>query len=422
MELDLHADQSHMSSMTTPPHIARPKGAAAEVFVAFLRLGLTSFGGPAAHLGYFRNEFVGRRGWLDDQAYADLIALCQFLPGPASSQVGFTIGLHRAGPLGALAAWAGFTLPSALLMTTLALSAPALSQGISPAMASAAIHGLKLAAVAIVAQAVWGMARSLAPDRTRATLALFGLALTTLVPGAMGQIGAILLGASGAILLLRKAAASETSSLMDISLPVSRTAGLVSLGLFALLLLVPPILQPVLHSRNLAVFDAFYRSGALVFGGGHVVLPLLKSQLVDTGWLGTEPFLSGYALAQAIPGPLFTLSAYLGAILKTGPNGVFGAVLALIAIFLPGLLILVAALPFWSRLRGLRWAQHAMKGANAAVVGLLGSVLYNPLWIGSIHSPFDFLVVAAALIGLTRWNCPPLIVVLACLASGLAGL
>ena len=322
------------------------KGTGIEVLRAFLRLGLTSFGGPIAHLGYFRAEFVERRQWLDDAAFADLVALCQFLPGPASSQVGFAIGLLRAGAVGGLAAWLGFTLPSAVLMVLFALG---VGQGrLDGAVGAGAIHGLKLAAVAVVAQAVWGMARSLAPDRRRASLAIMALVAVTVIGGGAGQLAALAGGAlAGAIIL----SAPRNSGCVDtlgetMRLPVSGPVAAACLTVFGVLLLAPPFIPQVVHVRPIEAAYAFYQSGALVFGGGHVVLPLLQAKVVQPGWVDPGPFLTGYALAQAVPGPLFTFAAYLGAILRPGPNGVGGAALALVAIFLPGLLLLVGVAPF----------------------------------------------------------------------------
>ncbi|MGY2051648.1 chromate efflux transporter [Methylobacterium sp. JK268] len=407
--------------MTTPP--APPTlrcegapsggtGSVAEVFRAFLRLGLTSFGGPIAHLGYFRDDLVKRRGWIDEAGYADLVALCQFLPGPASSQVGFSLGLLRGGGLaGGLAAWAGFTLPSALLLAGVALGAAA-----APGPAAAGVlHGLKLVAVAVVAQAVWGMARSLAPDRPRAALALAALWTVVLAPGAAGQLAAILLGAAGGLVLCRGATAAPGRAA---AFPVSRRTGLVALALFAFLLAGPPLLAAATGSRVLAVFDAFYRSGALVFGGGHVVLPLLQAALVQPGFVTADAFLSGYGAAQAVPGPLFTVAAYLGSVLQGSPRGPLGAGLALAAIFLPGLLLVLGALPFWEVLRARPAAQAALRGTNAAVVGILAAALYDPVWTSSVGSPRDMAVAGTAFALLTVGRCPPW---LAVLATGTAG-
>ena len=376
-----------------------------EVFAAFLKLGLTAFGGPIAHLGYFRAEFVDRREWLSEVAYADLVALCQFLPGPASSQVGFAIGLQRAGALGALAAWCAFTLPSAALMTAFAFGAAHL-QG---ALAQGLIHGLKLVAVAVVAQAVLGMALSLTPDAKRAAIAAAATVLATMAATTLGQIGAIAVGAVAGLVVCRESRADASPVRLP---PVPRTIGLGALGLFLLLLLGVPLLEAATRSPTLARFDAFYRSGALVFGGGHVVLPLLQGAIVDKGWVDQGPFLAGYGAAQAIPGPLFTFAAYLGAAARPPPNGLTGAALGLGAIFLPGLLALVAALPFWSALRSRPTARAAMQGANAAVVGILAAALYSPVWTSAVLGRADFAAVLAGFVLLVALRTPPLVVVL----------
>ncbi len=378
-------------------------GSALEVFRVFLKLGLTSFGGPVAHLGYFRREFVVRRAWLDERAYADLVALCQFLPGPASSQTGFAIGLMRAGRLGGLAAWAAFTLPSAIAMTLFAYGEGALK---GPA-GDGLIHGLKLVAVAIVAQAVLGMAQSLTPDRPRAAIAVLSLILTAFVPAAWGQIAVILLGALAGLTVCRW---SGDVAVAAVEAPISRRAAIVFAALtFGLLALS---FAPVLPGAA-ALAAAFYRSGALVFGGGHVVLPLLRTAVVDPGWVSANAFLAGYGAAQAMPGPLFTFAAYLGAVAGVGPGGVAGAALALVAIFAPGLLLLMAVLPFWNGLRALSNARAAMAGVNAAVVGLLASALYDPVWTGAVRGPTDFAIAAAGFVALIVWRAPPLIVVIA---------
>jgi chromate transporter len=385
------------------------KGSAGEVFLTFLKLGLTSFGGPIAHLGYFRDEIVVRRRWLGEAEYADLVALCQFLPGPASSQVGFALGLHRAGALGALAAWAAFTLPSAVLLIAFAMGAAALD---GP-MAQGALHGLKLVAVAVVAQAVWGMARSLTPDRQRATIALVAIAATIVPGGAMGQVTAIVLGALAGLLVCRDDAEMASPA---VRFPVSRKFGGICLGVFVLLLVSLPLLAGM--GQGVALFDAFYRAGALVFGGGHVVLPLLEAGTVETGWVSRDAFLAGYGAAQAVPGPLFTFAAYLGAVTAIPPNGLAGAAIALLAIFLPGMLLLVGALPFWDALRGRPGAQAAMRGANAAVVGILGAALYDPVWTSAVLGPLDFLLALAGFVALVAWKAPPWLVVLALAIAG----
>ncbi|MCC0808757.1 chromate efflux transporter [Methylobacterium sp. W2] len=399
--------------MTTP--LPSREGAVREVFLAFLKLGLTAFGGPIAHLGYFRAEFVHRRRWLDEAAYADLVALCQFLPGPASSQVGFSLGVMRGrGLAGGLAAWAAFTLPSALLLLAFAYGADALGGPVG----SGIVHGLKLVAVAVVAQAVWGMGRTLAPDATRAAIAFAALALTTVLTGSTGQVAGIGLGAVAGLVVCRRSSAAAGGHL---GIPVSRRAGAVALFLFGLFLAVPPILAKSLSSQGFALFDAFYRSGALVFGGGHVMLPLLRTALVETGWIGPDAFLAGYGAAQAVPGPLFTFAAYLGAALGPQPNGLVGAAIALVAVFLPGLLLVYGALPFWDAVRERPLAQAAMRGANAAVVGILAAALYDPLWTGAVLGPRDFAVAAGAFLLLTIGAAPPWIVVALTVVAG-AGL
>lgn len=385
-------------------------GHPAEVFLAFLKLGLTSFGGPVAHLGYFRDELVLRRRWLSDQAYADLVALCQFLPGPASSQVGFALGMMRAGWLGALAAFLAFTLPSALALTVFALTA----SGISGVVGQGALHGLKIVAVAIVAQAVCGMARSLCPDRLRASLAVGAVILLAALPGAMGMMAAIALGAAAGWVLIP--AAPAMSATVHPRLPVTKRQGVAALGLFMLLLLGLPMLAGL--SQGMAVADSFYRAGALVFGGGHVVLPLLQAQIVTPGWVSADQFLAGYGAAQAVPGPLFTFAAYLGAVLGPAPHGLAGAALALIAVFLPGFLLLVGVLPFWSQFRSQRGAASAMQGANAAVVGILGAALYSPVFSGSVRDMPDFALALACFVALMMWKAPPWFVVLMAAAGG----
>jgi chromate transporter len=384
-------------------------GTPAEVFGAFLRLGLTSFGGPIAHLGYFRDALVLRRRWLDEKAYADLVALCQFLPGPASSQVGFALGYMRAGPLGAAAAWTAFTLPSAFLLFAFALFASALDNPLGQGL----LHGLKIVAVAVVAQAVWGMARSLCPDRERAGIALAALVLFTVSASAFAQIGAIAIGALLGWLLCRGKAGGDGAV---VAFGLSKRAGATCLMLFAILLLGLPLVAPM--AQGLSVFDTFYRAGALVFGGGHVVLPLLEAGVVEPGWVTRDAFLAGYGAAQAVPGPLFTFAAYLGAVLEPAPNGLGGAAIALIAVFLPGFLLLLGVAPFWDRFRQFDAARAAMMGTNAAVVGILGAALYDPLWTTAILAPADFAVAAVGFILLTMWKAPPWVVVALCAVSG----
>lgn len=384
-----------------------------EVLLAFLKLGVTSFGGPVAHIGYFRDEFVARRRWLDEATYADLVALCQFLPGPASSQVGFSIGLLRAGYWGGLAAWVGFTLPSAIALVLFASGAAALG---GPA-GTGVLHGLKLVAVAIIAQAVWGMARTLCPDRQRASIAVVATLVVLSSASSAGQIGAIALGGVAGFWLCRDGA---PPSMHKVAVPVSKAAGAAALAAFLLLLAGLPLLGSVAHSQGVALFDAFYRSGALVFGGGHVVLPLLRSAFVAPGWVSDDTFLAGYGAAQAVPGPLFTFAAYLGAVVATAPNGLAGAALGLVGIFLPGMLILVGTLPFWDTFRKRAGAQAVMRGVNAAVVGLLGAALYAPVWTSSVRSAPDFGLALAGFVLLTAWRAPPLLVVVLGALGGIA--
>ncbi|WP_323015484.1 chromate efflux transporter [Devosia sp.] len=386
-------------------------GGTGTVFRAFLKLGLTAFGGPVAHLGYFRTEFVQRRGWLSEADYADLVALCQFLPGPASSQVGFAIGLWRAGWTGALAAWAGFTLPSALLLLAFALLRPVLD---GP-LADGVVHGLKLVAVAVVAQAVWGMAPSLAPDRQRAGIAVLAAAACLLLAGAGGQMLAIAGGGGLGLALCRT---GNAPGAMQMRFNVSRTTGLLCLGGFALLLAGLPMLAALANNQALSLFDGFYRAGALVFGGGHVVLPLLDAETVARGWVDEAGFLAGYGAAQAVPGPLFTFAAYLGAIGQTPPNGAVGAAIALAAIFLPGMLLLVGVLPFWNGLRRRLWGQAALRGVNAAVVGILGAALYDPVFTSAVRGPLDLVLAVAGFVALVNWKLPPWAVVVALAGLG----
>jgi chromate transporter len=389
------------------------KGSAAEVFRVFLKLGLTSFGGPIAHLGYFRSEIVERRRWLDGRVYAELVALGQFLPGPASSEVGIALGLLRAGYAGALAAWVGFTLPSAVALILFAYGVAALGG----AAGSGWLHGLKVVAVAVVAQAVLGMMRTLAPDRERATLAVAVAVLVSLVPTAWAQLAAIALGAVAGVALLRGEAPNDHAAL---PLAVSRTAGALMLLAFFVLLVGLPLLAAAVPSQTIRLVDSFYRAGSLVFGGGHVVLPLLRSEVVPRGWVSNEAFLAGYGAAQAVPGPLFTFAAYLGAVAGPEPNGWLGAVICLLALFLPAFLLILGALPFWHALRGQPLAQAALKGVNAAVVGLLLAALYHPVWTAGITSAGDFALGIAAFLLLYMWQAPPWLVVALSAVAGAA--
>jgi len=388
-----------------------PKGHSAEVLTAFLKLGLTSFGGPVAHLGYFRQEFVERRKWLDEPAYADLVALCQFLPGPASSQVGMAIGLSRAGLPGALAAWTGFTLPSAIVLVLFAYGVSAFGSELG----SGWVHGLKVAAVAVVAVAVLGMARSLAPDRERASVAVVAAGVALAVPNVWGQVGAIVLGGVAGLMLPRSASSSDHVSL---PLGVSRRWAIAALGLFLVLLIGLPLLAAATDSQSIRLFDSFYRSGSLVFGGGHVVLPLLQAEVVPRGWVDNDTFLAGYGAAQAVPGPLFTFAAYLGAVMRPAPNGWLGAALCLVAVFLPSFLLIVGALPFWETLRRQRLAQTILRGVNAAVVGLLLAALYHPVWTAGILTARDYALALAAFLLLFMWQTPPWLVVVFCAVGG----
>jgi chromate transporter len=393
-----------MSPVTEVEQPVGRVGSPIEVLCIFAKLGFTCFGGPIAHIGYFRDEFVVRRKWIDEQAYADLVGLCQFLPGPASSQVGFSIGLMRAGYLGALAAWTGFTLPSAAALVLFAYGAGALSGPIGTGL----LHGLKLTAVAIVAQAVWGMARTLCPDRERASIAVAAAAAILFSTSSVAQIGAIVLGGIAGLWLCRSGTAPTSG---HVEVPVSRGAGLVALAAFFFLLAGLPVLRAATGSSAVSLFDAFYRSGALVFGGGHVVLPLLREAFVTPGWVSDDAFLAGYGAAQAVPGPLFTFAAYLGTVVVPEPHGLAGSVLGLVGIFLPGILILLGVLPFWDTFRRRTGAQAMMRGVNAAVVGFLGAALYNPVWTSTIHAPRDFGIALVGFVLLTAWRAPPLLVV-----------
>ena len=381
------------------------------VLKIFLRLGLTSFGGPIAHLGYFRAEFVSRRQWLSERSFADLVALCQFLPGPASSQVGIALGLSRAGYRGALAAWAGFTLPSAIVLILFALGIAAWGN----ALPTGLLHGLKVVAVAVVAQAVWGMARSFCTDAWRIAIMALATGVLLLWPTALGQVS-VIVGAGLIGLLLFKP--TRDAAHQPLPIRVGHGVALLLLGLFFALLLGLPLLARVWPGQTLQLIDAFYRAGALVFGGGHVVLPLLQSEVVASGWVNNEAFLAGYGATQAVPGPLFTFSAFLGASMNSSPNGWLGGLLCLLVVFTPSFLLVIGVLPFWERLRGSLRTQAALIGVNAAVVGLLLAALYHPVWTSAILTPGDFLLAVLALVALMRWKLPPWLVVLGC---GLGG-
>jgi chromate transporter len=381
------------------------------VFLIFLRLGLTSFGGPVAHIGYFRDEFVVRRKWLADHSYADLVALCQFLPGPASSQVGIALGFSRAGYKGALAAWAGFTLPSAIALIAFALGISRYGE----ALGAGALHGLKVVAVAVVAQAVWGMARNLCPDALRISIMAVASGGVLMVPSAWGQIGVMTVAAIVGLLLFEPA----QNSVHDAPpINVSRRAGILLLSGFFGLLVGLPVLAQLYPSQTLAMIDAFYRAGSLVFGGGHVVLPLLQAEVVPSGWVSNESFLAGYGAAQAVPGPLFTFASFLGASMRGTPTGWVGGMISVIAIFVPSFLLVGGALPFWEQLRRNMRMRAALAGVNAAVVGLLLAALYHPVWTSAIHRPEDFGLALLAFVALMFWKLPPWLVVI---GSGIVG-
>jgi chromate transporter len=384
------------------------------VFLAFLRLGLTSFGGPVAHLGFFRAEFVERRRWLGEDHYADIVALSQMLPGPASSKVGIMIGVLRGGIPGAMAAWLGFTMPSALALIAFGYGVDALGD-----LAGAAwLHGLKIVAVAVVAQAVWNMARTLCPDRERLAIAAAATVLVLALPSTPGQVGAIVLGG----LIGWRLLPGETIALNPLPLRLARGWSIAAIVLFFGLLVALPLAAASTGSHLLALFDAFYRSGALVFGGGHVVLPLLQAATVQPGWVGNDAFLAGYGAAQAVPGPLFTFSAYLGTVMGPPPNGWTGGLVCLAAIFLPAFFLAIGPLPFWNWIRTHPVMRSVLKGVNAAVVGLLLAALYNPVWTSAIHGAGDFAIAVVALLLLGPWKMPPwLVVILGALAAAVLG-
>lgn len=386
-------------------------GSAREVLAAFLKLGLTSFGGPIAHIGYFRREFVERRNWVDDGQFAQLLALSQFLPGPASSQLGFCLGLLRAGWAGALAAFVAFTLPSAVLLFAFAALLPYAADGAG----ESAIHGLKLVAVAVVAQGVLGMARQLCPDAPRATIAAVSLALVLASAQAWMQIVVVVLGGLAG-LALRRDVQAVTGSFRP---PYGIRFGWTLIAVFMLLLFGLPLAA---HGGEglVAVVEAFYRAGALVFGGGHVVLPLLRESVVAPGWISDDVFLAGYGAAQAVPGPMFTFAAYLGARLPGSEGGLLGATVALLAIFLPGFLLVAGSLPLWRSIASRAVAVRAVAGVNAAVVGLLGAALYDPVWTSAVEGPLDVAIAVVAFTLLVAWRASALVVVLWCVAAALA--
>jgi chromate transporter len=386
---------------------------AATVFMAFLRLGLTSFGGPVAHIGYFHDEFVVRRKWLDERAYADLVALCQFLPGPASSQVGIGIGMSRAGLPGAAAAWIAFTTPSAVALILFGFGVIQFGD----AVGFGALHGLKVVAVAVVAQAVWTMARSLCPDAKRATLAVLATIGVLAVPSPFVQVGAIVIGGLVGWALLRADAPTDH---VELGVRINRRVAIAALALFFAALFGLPVLAAAFPSQTMALVDSFFRSGALVFGGGHVVLPLLQSEVVPPGWVSNDAFLAGYGAAQAVPGPLFTFAAYLGTVMTGAPNGVTGALICLLAIFASSFLLVIGALPFWDALRRVDAVRNALLGVNAVVVGLLLAALYDPVWTSAILSAADFGLALAAFTLLVFWKTPPWLVVILTALGGWA--
>ncbi len=403
---------SEMAQGGMPPRNRTPRGGSAlEVFRVFARLGLLSFGGPIAHLGYFREEVVVRRKWLDEGAYGDLIALCQSLPGPSSSQMGIALGLTRAGIPGALAAWSGFTLPSAALLTLFAY----LMGAFDAAAAFVWLHGLLVVAVAVVAQAVLGMARSSCADKPRATLAVLSSIALLLWPQSVVQIAVIVFSGLIGWGFLRGEVGQPAPQR---PVAVGRRIAIGCLIAFPLLLFGLPILNGVVGEQALSLFDSFYRVGSLVFGGGHVVLPLLQGTVVSAGWVKNEQFIAGYAAAQAVPGPLFTFSAYLGAMSAPAPHGWLGALIALAAIFLPSFLLVIGILPFWSRLRLFEPFHAALRGINAAVVGLLAAALYHPIWTSAIHGPFDLALALLDFGLLVVWKLPPWSVVVISAAGG----
>jgi chromate transporter len=377
----------------------------ATVFLTFLRLGLTSFGGPVAHIGYFHSEFVDRRKWLDERAFADLVALCQFLPGPASSQVGIGVGLSRAGLPGALAAWIAFTMPSAIALIMFGYGVLAFGDAVE----SGALHGLKVVAVAVVAQAVWTMAKSLCPDAKRATLAVAAAIGVLAFPSPFAQMGAILIGGLYGWVALR---ADIVTDHVDLGVRISKVVAITALFLFFTGLIGLPVLASLYPSQIMALVDSFYRSGSLVFGGGHVVLPLIQSEVVPPGWVSKDAFLAGYGATQAVPGPLFTFAAYLGTVMAGAPNGIVGGMVCLLAIFASSFLLVIGAIPFWDALRRVTAIRNALMGVNAAVVGLLLAALYDPVWNSAILSAADFGLAMAAFTLLVFWKTPPWLVVI----------
>ena len=381
------------------------------VFLIFLRLGLTSFGGPVAHLGYFRDEFVIRRKWLTENSYADLIALCQFLPGPASSQVGIAIGLSRAGYTGALAAWTGFTLPSAIVLMLFAIGISSYGDIVPLGV----LHGLKVAAVAVVAQAVWGMGKNLCTDVARISIMALAACFVLSVPSALAQVSVIAIAAIIGLLWFQP---EKVIAHDPLPITVRRRTGLVWLFLFFSLLIGLPLLTALYPSQTLSMVDTFFRAGSLVFGGGHVVLPLLQAEIVPAGWISNDTFLAGYGATQAVPGPLFTFAAFLGSSMNQAPSGWLGGMICLLAIFAPSFLLVMGALPFWESLRQNLRTRAALSGINAAVVGLLLAALYQPVWTSAIIEAKDFGLALVALIALMFWKFPAWLVVIGCGAAG----
>jgi chromate transporter len=395
-----------LASVAEEANRSPARSSAFAIFLAFLRLGCTSFGGPIAHLGYMRADLVAKRQWLTEAVFADIVALCQFMPGPASSQTGMAIGLLRGGPLGMLAAWLGFTLPSALAMTAFAYGL-----GVMGDVSDAGwLRGLKLVAVAVVAQAVWGMARSLASGRERASVAVLACLMCLAVPSSLGQIGAIVMGAVvGTLLLPRVAVPCDRTAALNIRIP--RAVSVALLAAFFVLLLGLPWVADATGSHAVRLVSTFYRAGSLVFGGGHVVLPLLQQSVVQPGWVDQDVFLAGYGATQAMPGPIFTFASFLGAVENPGPNGWLGALIATLSIFGPSFFLISGLLPFWDTLRHRPNVRAALSGVNAAVVGVLLAALYHPIWTGTIHHPVDFGFGLVAFLLLTVWALPPWCVV-----------
>jgi len=383
-----------------------------EIFIVFLKLGMTSFGGPVAHIGYFHDEFVVKRKWLSDHSYADLVALCQFLPGPASSQVGISIGLSRAGYLGAVAAWLGFTLPSAILLILFGLGVSSFPHELSHSL----LHGLKIVAVSVVALAIWQMAVKLCPDKKRASIAILAALIVVMLNSAWAQIGVIILGGICGWLFLKSTTELPHS---PVKFPISKKAGVAFLTVFFGLLLILPMAARNSDLQAVRYFDSFFRAGSLVFGGGHVVLPLLQSEVIPAGWVTKETFMAGYGAAQAVPGPLFTFSAYIGAASQAEPSGWLGAVICLFAAFVPSFLLIFGALPFWEQLRSYEKVRNSLLGINAAVVGLLAAAFYNPVWTSAIFSVKDFMLALGAFLLLAFAKAPAWAVVLLSAVVGL---